>query len=150
MKRVFLYLCCICGVVSLFAQEQRETKRDIFQDMPFVKVEQDSSIYFLLQSKIGNVEGEEIEMDGYRVQVYSSNRQQTAKSEAMQLEQTLADHIDRKVYVVYNSPFWKVRIGDFRTVEDAAAYKDEIVRQFPNLQASTYIVPDKIIVRTNQ
>ena len=56
------------------------------------------------------------EVQGYRVQVFSSNAHRTAKEEAFKLEQRLTQVFpDHKVYVSYTSPFWKVRIGDFYT-----------------------------------
>lgn len=43
-------------------------------------------------------------------------------------------------------PFWKVRIGDFRTYEEAKEYKKLFVEQFPSIMGDTYIVRDKIQV----
>jgi len=39
-----------------------------------------------------------------------------------------------------------VRIGDFRTYDEAKEYKKEFVTQFPDLMGDTYIVRDKIQV----
>ena len=87
-----------------------------------------------------------VEIDGYRVQIYSSNRQQVAKSEALELEAKIKDKLDQTVYVLYMPPFWKVRIGDFRTYEEAKEYKKLFVEQFPSIMGDTYIVRDKIQV----
>ena len=43
-------------------------------------------------------------------------------------------------------PFWKVRLGDFLTREEANAFKLQVVKFFPELQGSTYIVPDLVTV----
>ena len=51
------------------------------------------------------------------------------------------------VYVNFIQPFWKVRIGNFKTVEEAKAYKEELVKQFPELQAESYPVKDMIIIK---
>lgn len=87
-----------------------------------------------------------VETDGYRVQIYSSNQQQTAKAEALSLETQLKDKIQQTVYVLYLTPFWKVRIGDFRTYEEAKEYKKLFVQQYPDMMGDTYIVRDKIQV----
>ena len=87
-----------------------------------------------------------VEIDGYRVQIYSSNRQQVAKSEALELEAKIKDKLDQTVYVLYMPPFWKVRLGDFRTYEEAKQYKKLFVDQFPSVMGDTYIVRDKIQV----
>ena len=109
-------------------------------------VYQDSLIEELMRDKrLGRQRGQQ-EVSGFRVQVYSSNRQQEAKNEALALQQELKNKLDYPVYVISEPPFWKVRIGDFLKREDANAYKETMLLQFPDLYGSTYIVPDKVIV----
>jgi len=119
----------------------------ILFEMPNARVVQDSMVTLLMQEKIAGVTRGVMEMQGFRVQVYSSNTPSTAKQEAMNLEQNLRDSVDVPVYVLYTPPFWKVRLGDFRTMEDARQYKDTFVVQFPNRAAETYIVRDKIQIK---
>ena len=118
----------------------------ILDDMPLVRVHQDSLIEALLKEKVYGI-SEMIEVDGFRVQIFSSNRQQTAKEEALSLEKKMTDALSTAVYVTYISPFWKVRLGNFRTYEEANAFKVQLITQFPELQGDTYIVRDKIQVR---
>ena len=118
----------------------------ILDDMPLVRVHQDSLIEALLKEKVYGI-SEMIEIDGFRVQIFSSNRQQTAKEEALSLEKKMTDALSTAVYVTYISPFWKVRLGNFRTYEEANAFKVQLITQFPELQGDTYIVRDKIQVR---
>ena len=113
---------------------------------PGVQVVQDSTVSVLLEETITGKK-ELVEMDGYRVQVYSSNKQQTAKAEALALEEQFKERVNQTVYVQYQSPFWKVRIGDFRTYDEAKEYKKTIVQQFPDMQGNIYIVRDKILVK---
>lgn len=114
--------------------------------MENVIVHQDSLIDELMRDKrLGRQRGQQ-EINGFRVQVYSSNLQQVAKNEALALQQELKNKLDYPVYVVSEPPFWKVRIGDFLKREDANAYKETMLLQFPDLYGSTYIVPDKVIV----
>ena len=118
----------------------------ILDDMLLVRVHQDSLIEALLKEKVYGI-SEMIEIDGFRVQIFSSNRQQTAKEEALSLEKKMTDALSTAVYVTYISPFWKVRLGNFRTYEEANAFKVQLITQFPELQGDTYIVRDKIQVR---
>ena len=118
----------------------------ILDDMLLVRVHQDSLIEALLKEKVYGI-SEMIEIDGFRVQIFSSNRQQTAKEEALSLEKKMTDALSTAVYVTYISPFWKVRLGNFRTYEEANAFKIQLITQFPELQGDTYIVRDKIQVR---
>ena len=113
---------------------------------PGVQVVQDSTVAVLLDEAVSGKK-DLVEIDGYRVQVYSSNKQQKAKAEALELEQQLQDKIGQPVYVQYQSPFWKVRIGNFRSYDEAKEYKKLFVQQFPQLLGNTYIVRDKILVK---
>lgn len=117
----------------------------IFDSLPGVQIIQDSAVALLLDEAVTG-KRELVEMDGYRVQVYSSNQQQYAKAEALDLEAKLQDRVSHTIYVQYISPFWKVRIGDFRSYEEAKEYKRIFVQQYPNMVGDTYIVRDKIKV----
>ena len=117
----------------------------IFDSLPGVQIIQDSMVSVLLEEAV-NGKRELVEVDGYRVQIYSSNQQQTAKTEALDLETRLKERVNHTIYVQYLPPFWKVRIGDFRTVEEAKEYKKEFVQMYPSMVGDTYIVRDKIKV----
>lgn len=112
---------------------------------PGIQIVQDSTVGVLLDEAIHGKK-ELVEVDGYRVQVYSSNKQQTAKGEALELEAQLTDKVSQTIYVKYESPFWKVRLGDFRTYDEAKEYKKLFVQQYPAMMGETYIVRDKILV----
>jgi hypothetical protein len=88
-----------------------------------------------------------VEMQGYRVQVYSSNVQKTAKSEAYNMEDEFQRTLpDVAIYVAYHSPFWKVRAGNCRTMAEAQQLKAEIGEALPQLKKDMYVVRDKIKV----
>ena len=144
----------LIGIVSLvplsvFADDSIlivDTPRvNILQEMQDVEIVQDSMMAVLLDEAI-NGKHEIVEMDGYRVQVYSSNQQQTAKTEALELEARLKEKVSQSIYVQYIPPFWKVRLGDFRTYDEAREYKKLFVQLFPSMMGDTYIVRDKIQV----
>ena len=117
----------------------------ILDSLPGVQIVQDSAMTVLLDQAV-NGKRELVEIDGYRVQIYSSNQQQVAKGEALDLETNLRDKVNQTIYVQYLPPFWKVRVGDFRTYDEAKEYKKLFVQQFPELMGDTYIVRDKIQV----
>ena len=117
----------------------------VFDSLPGMQLIQDSTVAVLLEDAI-NGKRELVEIDGYRVQVYSSNQQQTAKAEALELETRLKDNVTQTIYVQYLPPFWKVRLGDFRSYDEANEYKKIFKEQFPELMGETYIVRDKVQV----
>ncbi len=114
--------------------------------MEHAVVYQDSAITQLMRDKRLGIQRGQQEADGFRLQVYASNAQQSAKNEALLLQQRLEGEIDVPVYALSEPPFWKVRIGNFRTREEANAYKEVFLQYFPDLQGGTYVVPDKIIL----
>jgi hypothetical protein len=118
----------------------------ILDAMPNAKVYQDSAITLLLEDKSYNRKRGEYQVSGFRVQVYSSNEPQVAKNEALELSELLSSQLHIGVYVNSEPPFWKVRLGDFLTREEANAFKLQVVKFFPELQGSTYIVPDLVTV----
>ena len=147
MKRIAVILFVILAALQLRANDSLRIamRPNLLDSMPGVEVLQDSAVGALLHAAMqGDLEL--VEIDGYRVQIYSSNRQQVAKSEALELEAKIKDKLDQTVYVLYMPPFWKVRIGDFRTYEEAKEYKKLFVEQFPSIMGDTYIVRDKIQV----
>ena len=147
MKRIVVILFVIFAALQVRANDSLRIamRPNLLDSMPGVEVLQDSVVGALLHAAMqGDLEL--VEIDGYRVQIYSSNRQQVAKSEALELEAKIKDKLDQTVYVLYMPPFWKVRIGDFRTYEEAKEYKKLFVEQFPSIMGDTYIVRDKIQV----
>lgn len=118
----------------------------IMDAMPHATIHQDSLITLLMKDKrIGFVRGEQV-VDGFRVQIYASNRQQLAKKEASELQQRIEGLVDVPVYTVSEPPFWKVRVGNFESRDLANQYKNDFLQLFPELTGSTYVVPDKIII----
>ena len=147
MKRISIIAFMVFAALQLRANDSLRIamRPNLLDSMPGVEVLQDSAVGALLHAAMqGDLEL--VEIDGYRVQIYSSNRQQVAKSEALELEAKIKDKVDQTVYVLYMPPFWKVRIGDFRTYEEAKEYKKLFVEQFPSIMGDTYIVRDKIQV----
>lgn len=157
MKRSIFITFYILASVWLFAEDSiivqdavlrnDTTNIVLFLDtMENAVIHQDSLIRnLMIDKRFGRERGQQ-EITGFRVQVYSSNLHPTAKNEALLLEKELAPSLDLPVYAISEPPFWKVRVGNFRTREDANKYKDFIISQYPELRGSTYVVPDKITI----
>lgn len=82
---------------------------------------------------------------GYRVQVFDDNNPRTARSQAEARHsqvQSLFPHM--RAYVTFNSPYWRVKVGDFRTRAEAEAAMAELRHAFPSMAAYMRIVRDKI------
>jgi hypothetical protein len=147
MKKLYTLIGAILLSAAVWAEDSivSPSRPNLLDSMPGVEVMQDSMVGVLLNVAMkGRMEF--VEIDGYRVQIYSSNQQQTAKAEALELEQKIKDKVNQTVYVQYLPPFWKVRLGDFRTYEEARDYKKSFVQLYPSMMGDTYIVRDKIQV----
>lgn len=75
---------------------------------------------------------------GYRLQVLNSNSRDEAFKTKAQLLQLFPD---QKSYVMYKSPYFKVRIGNFIEREDAVSFRDKMSKKYPQ---NAYIVEDII------
>lgn len=93
-----------------------------------------------------NVSSEEsTKVVGYRVQVFSDNNQRTAKSQAQSRERNiLAQFPDLKVYLMYKSPSWRVRVGDYKSRGEAEQVMQEIKEAFPSYAGEVMVVVDRI------
>ena len=82
---------------------------------------------------------------GYRVQVFDDNNPRTARSEAESASRRISASFPQlRSYMTFNSPYWRVKVGDFRTRGEAEAALAEIRAAFPYLAPYLRVVRDKI------
>ncbi len=79
--------------------------------------------------------------DGWRVQIYFGSGQK-AMAEAQNAKKKFLIRYGNKngAYIVYDSPFFKVRVGDFRTKAEAMYFKTQIEKTFPQ----SWVIKDKV------
>ncbi|MHB9056787.1 MAG: SPOR domain-containing protein [Paludibacteraceae bacterium] len=161
MKRFFSYFGMMLFSISfLLAQTQTEVKPnrtaiiENIENNSKVIIHQDPKLDKLINDYLNKPEVVEEEQGpyvgpGYRLQVFSSNAQKNAKNEAFSIERKLRSTFpDYGVYRIYASPFWKVRIGDFKTAGEARKFRTELVKAFPELSRETYTVREsKVTIR---
>ena len=154
MKKIILaFAILLTGSIYLNAQEASTSNRPAI----IQHIEKNSDTVIHQDAKLDGLINDYINRDsepvstaysgpGYRLQVFSSNAQKTAKDQAYAIEQKLRSTFpEYGVYRTYSSPFWKVRIGDFKTHEDAMKFRDELVKIFPELSRETYAVRENKI-----
>jgi len=81
------------------------------------------------------------EVDGYRVQIFfdsGSNSKNKAASIKTEFE-TVYPGV--KSYLSYKEPYYRVRVGDFRTLTEAVGFQKKIAADFQN----SFPVKDNII-----
>lgn len=84
---------------------------------------------------------------GYRVQVFDDNNPRSARANAESAERRIrAEFPHLRSYLSFNSPYWRVKVGDFRTRAEAEAAMAEIRQALPSLAPYLRVMRDKINV----
>lgn len=82
---------------------------------------------------------------GYRVQVFDDNNPRTARRQAENMHSRIESSFPQwRSYVAFNSPYWQLKVGDFRSRAEAEAAMAELRHAFPSLAAYMRIVREKI------
>lgn len=82
---------------------------------------------------------------GFRVQVFSDNNPRTAKSEAGSKQRAIASRFPQyQTYLRYTSPYWRLKVGDFRTRQEADDAAAELRKAFPAYSKEIRVVKDRI------
>ena len=131
------------------------TRLTLFDELePEIEVHQSESVNQLLLSRTMGVERKyETVKNGFRIQVYSSNDQRVAARESSDIAEKVRNlNLGLDIYRTYNAPFWRVRLGNFRTQEEANEVLDELrdvlQKQLPELleTGGIYTVHDEEVV----
>ena len=145
MKRIILILICLAaGFTVLQAQEVTSPVdstligKDIMSIMgPGVTVSQSAAVRQALANHIRSNAAKPL--SGYRIRVYYDNGQQ-ARSRSEVIERTLRSQYGLGVYRSFESPNYKVSIGDFRTKDEALKVYNALKGTYP----TAYIIKETI------
>ncbi|MGM9746847.1 MAG: SPOR domain-containing protein [Paludibacteraceae bacterium] len=147
-KRLLLIVALCCTAVASNATEPTLFEALAAPDSltgANVVVYQDSIMRAALEAQ--QVRGTETTIRGFRVQLFSSNNARTARDAAFKVEKTIREKLPHMaVYVTYTSPFWRVRVGNCTTHDEAQRLRQYLIEQLPGLATETYIVPDQILL----
>lgn len=160
MKRISLFLsfCLLAGTFGMNAQTR--TTSSIFDELQTPKagkgkvtIHQSDAMRNLIGRRL---EGDGIELtdstaylkiQGFRTQVFSGNDQRRSKDEAFKKEKEIKELFPTvTTYVSYNAPFWKLRVGDYRTHEEAYRMLRILMEAFPEFKKEMYIVKEEVMI----
>ncbi|MES2778640.1 MAG: SPOR domain-containing protein [Bacteroidota bacterium] len=122
---IFVLLILLCGATSSVRAQNK-----------YVQVQTDNRLDSLVEKHIEAnkaING----MQGYRVQIFFGSERKLAQDAKTKLLQLMPDE---EVYLIYQQPYFKVRVGDYRTKLEAEAVYRRLLHEFDKL----FIVPDKI------
>lgn len=156
-SKVLIVCISFLSFTSLFAQSTKERKsmtenlRSYTPGSGDVRIYQDARLDSLMNKHLintGNTENVNGEIfvtsRGYRIQIFSGNNQRQSKTEAYAKETEIKEYFPTlDTYVTFQSPFWKLRVGNFRTSEEAHAMLRELKKNFPKWK-EMFIVKDVI------
>lgn len=156
MRAYLLIICLTLMSVSLSAQQATVTIVDHITAGTGNTVTQPDALLQRLVAIVDETE-EETHQDepsrqlpggrqaGYRVQVFSDNNVRTAKAEATSKQRVISARFPQyQTYVRYTSPYWRLKVGDFRTQQEANAAADELRKAFPAYSKEIRVVRDRI------
>lgn len=96
-------------------------------------------------SEDGEQNGVRQSRTGFRVEVFADNNVRTAKAQATSKKNQIESRFPQyRVYLVFEAPFWRVRLGDFSNRGGAESALAEVKAAFPELRDNLRIVRSSI------
>lgn len=143
MKKISIYtfLCITVVFVSaqIFQQEFLDPAdlRTPYRIKDFKTILHSEETVF--PKNIHMMEREYIETSGYRIQLISTQD----RNEALRIKTQADERYDLPVYIDFEPPNYKVRIGNYASQEEAMRYQESMQRQGFKF---AWVVPSKIII----
>ncbi len=111
-----------------------------------VIVEKDERMDLLLKKKAeinkkANSANTKVSNKGFRIQVFNTTDRNKALSAKSKL---LALYPEHKTYLMYQAPYFKIRLGNFVEKREADALRRELSRMFPT---GVFVIPSEIEVK---
>ncbi len=124
--------------IAITLQAYGQDEQDIFLRLSTpsknggkVVVDQDPTIAAMVRNHVEQNKTHTT-IEGYRVQIYSGSGQ-NSKNEAQDVKGVAMSQFPvQKVYLTYTAPFWRVRMGNFRTKSESLQTYYQLKRSFPN------------------
>ena len=132
MKKILIITCCLFGT-KLFAQ----TNSVVVHKDPRV----DSLVSKQIQINEATTRDSRRNIPGYRILVITSNDRNKVYDAKAQIYQQYAE---LRSYIMYQPPNYKLKIGNFKTQEEAQVYVDKLIKLYPT---GVYIIHDVIEVK---
>ncbi|MEI6061676.1 MAG: SPOR domain-containing protein [Bacteroidota bacterium] len=135
MFKIFL-----AAIVTLTIMHVTAMAQELTPSVGKVEVMQDEKIT-QLSEQYKKMSENSPETDGFRVQVFfDSGSNSKSKAASLKSEFETA-YPGIKSYLSYKEPYYRVRVGDFRTLAEAVGFQKKIAADYPN----SFPVKDKIV-----
>ncbi len=152
MRTFFLLIITLFASQFIFAQAtftedipEETVQPTILQNL---QINQDPRLDKMLNWHI--VKNEKMNgIEGFRVEIFFSSAMDALEQAKNKKVEFLSEYPDYVVNIKYDAPNFKVRVGDFRTKNEALKLHKKIEKSYP----MAFIVPDKInfpLLKTNK
>lgn len=129
MQKLFILVCCLLGSSWAIAQDYTTASTGN------VSVVKDGRLDVLIKKQIYINTLAIRNQSGFRVQVISTNKRGDASEAKARVMHLFSDY---RTYLDYQAPYFKVRVGDFKTREEAAELRDKLSDLF---SGGVFVVP---------
>lgn len=155
MNRLLTLIICAVAILSLHAQEPA-TIADQINSSGKAVIFQPAKLNARLQPKasadptqeVADADKSATSAGGYRIQLFAGNNARTAKNQATGRADLVSEHFpEYATYVTFVAPYWRLKIGDFRSYEDATSALARLKAAFPEYAREMRIVRDKITLQ---
>lgn len=160
---LFLLLVFVNGAYAQSSSQRKEILRELNSSVAgkgHVSVYEDESIGNVLGRPMApprtvytNSDGSTqfYRARGFKIQAFSGNNQRTSKNEALRKQQLINNaYAEHETIVLFESPFWRLRVGNFQTRAEAEEVLKEMVKSFPSFGKEMYIVVDEVKIPVGQ
>ena len=115
-----------------------------------IRVEQPAKLSSRVARTGEDIEQNMVKVPVYRIQLFSSNIP-SAKATAESLSKEVAEVFpELPAMVSYVSPFWRLRVGEFRTYDEANAMLPIIQNKFSDIERGMLIIRERINVPVHE
>ena len=88
------------------------------------------------------------EIEGYRIVIFSDNGQYAGDNAREVLEKFQENHPHINAYMVYESPYFKVSVGDCLTLEEASHLMAQLDDEYPELFPKREVIKYRDLANT--
>ena|SRR5690554_306237 len=166
---LFMIICInfsLDAQVQILNQNNSKQKNEILKELNSnkqnsgdVTVYEDESITHILGRPMGpprtiytDAEGSVryYKMRGYKVQAFSGNNQRTSRDEAYRKQSLINNQFpDLETVVLFESPFWRLRVGNYKSRGEAEEAMRDLKNSFPSFGKEMYVVVDEVKIPVN-
>ena len=135
-EKIFITILFISISIFSFSQEKNTETSDIFVELqdnsnggkiriyesPTIRLEMEKHLTSFAKKK---------GVYGFRIQIFFGSSKSARGLANNARVRFISSHSDVKAHLEYTNPYWKVRVGDYRTQSEAIKFLQEIVVQYP-------------------